>query len=97
MSQSIDNSRFRSMLKNQPHINDLPQVNKRILAGNWGKNIFIVGSIGMFGYYMITKMAMNYRANGYFEERKSFVFESDPYTQKVRCQYGNIPNSHEFY
>jgi hypothetical protein len=92
MQSFQDNSRFVTMVNNRPNLSIIPPVNKRILAQKWGVQGFILFSItsviSLIGYKYFLDVSSLY-VN---KTKKSFSFESDPYSGKVKCNFTEVPN-----
>lgn len=82
-----DNSKFEQMVKNRPSASVLPSINKRLLAQYLGRSSFSVASFALIGGIFLYKFALNANSGPFLKSRKSFNFESDPYSGKVRCTH----------
>lgn len=92
MQSFQDNSLFVTMIKNRPSATLVPSVNKRILAQKWGVQGLILAGITSYvcivGYKYFTDVSSLYLV----KTKKSFSFESDAYSGKVKCNYTEVPN-----
>ena len=85
-----DNSKFEQMVRNRPSAT-LP-VNKRLVAQYYGRSAFAGVSFALISGIFIYKLILNANSGPFLKNRKSFSFESDPYSGKVRCNYNEAPN-----
>jgi hypothetical protein len=82
-----DNRVFAAMVKNRPTIAQVPAINKRILAQKIGTNAFFFLGLTTIGTLILYKYFMDASSLYVVKTRKSFSFESDPYSGKVKCSY----------
>lgn len=82
-----DNSKLEQMVKNHPPAGILPAVNKRLLAQYFGRNVFGVTAFAALGWIFLYKLDLNLNSGPVLKSRKSYSFEGDPFSGKVRCSY----------
>lgn len=87
-----DNSKFEHMVRNRPPASILPSVNKRLLGQYLGRSTFTGISFVLIGSLFIYKFALNNNSAPFLKSRRSFNFEADPYSGKVRCVHNEVPN-----
>lgn len=82
-----DNAKFERMVQNRPSASILPSVNRRLIAQYQGRTIFAVGTLGLLGTILLYKFFLNANSRPFLKSRKTFRWESDPYSGQVRCTY----------
>ena len=92
-----DNAKFERMVQNRPPVSILPAVNRRLLAQYKARTIFAVGAFSLLGLILMHKFFLNANSRPFLKSRKTFRWESDPYTGQVRCTYQEVPNDQHNY
>jgi len=92
MQSFQDNSRFVTMIKNRPSVSLVPSINKRILAQRWGIQGLILAGITSYACIVGYKYSTDLLSLYLVKTKKSFSFESDAYSGKVKCNYTEVPN-----
>ena len=88
-----DNSKFEQMIKNRPSSSLLPAVNKRLVSQYLARSTFAGGCFLVLTGVFVYKFALNANSGPFLKSRRSFSFESDPYSGKVRCDHKEVPNT----
>lgn len=92
MQSFQDSAPFMYMIKNKPSLSLIPAVNKRILAQRWGiTGAIFIGYTSIFSL-VVYKYFLDVASLELVKTKKSFSFESDPFSGKVKCNYTDIPN-----
>ena len=92
-----DNSKFERMISNRPPLSILPSVNKRIVSQYIARSFFAKGALLLLGPIFIYKFYVNLNSAPFLKTRKTFNFEADPYSGKVKCTYQDVPNHQHGY
>ena len=92
-----DNSKFQQMVKNRPPLSILPAPNKRLISQYMARTSFTVGVLAFAGSIFVYKFWLNAHSSFFLKSRKSFSFETDPYSGKVNCNYKEVPNNQHGY
>lgn len=92
MQSFQDNSRYVAMIKNRPSLTLIPAANKRILAQRYGVQGFILLSLASAASIIGYKYFLDVSSLYVVKTKKSFSFESDPYSGKVKCNFTEVPN-----
>ena len=87
-----DNSKFEKMIKNRPSTALLPSVNKRLVSQYLARSTFAGVSFVILSGVFVYKFVLNANSGPFLKSRRSFTFESDPYSGKVRCDHREVPN-----
>jgi hypothetical protein len=87
-----DNSQFEAMIKNRPPLGILPSINKRIMAQYHARNFYLNTAVALIGGLFLYKFWINANSTPFLKSRKSFSFKADPYSNKVSCDYRDVPN-----
>jgi hypothetical protein len=88
----LDNSKFEQLVKNRPPVSILPAINKRLVGQRLARTAYSVTIFGLMGSILLYKFWLNANSAPFLKSRKSYSFESDPYSGKVRCTYNEVPN-----
>jgi hypothetical protein len=88
-----DNSKFEQMVRNRPAASILPPVNRRLIAQRLGRTVFASTSLTLLLSVLMYKFWLNAHSAPFLKTRRSFTFEADPYSGKVRCNFKNLPNN----
>lgn len=75
------------MIKNRPSLALVPQINKVVLGRRFALNIFAFTSFATISSLIIYKWFSNEMSLSLLKTKKSFTFEADPYSGKVKCSY----------
>ena len=92
-----DNTKFERMIQNRPPASILPSVNKRLLSQFKARTIFTTAAFATATAVLLYKFLLNANSKPLLKNRKSFRWESDPYTGQVSCNYRDIPNDQHNY
>jgi len=87
-----DNSKFETMVKNRPSLDILPSINKRILGQYHARNLYLNTTVALISGLFLYKFWINTNSTPFVKSRKSFSFQSDPYSNKVSCNFSDVPN-----
>lgn len=80
------------MIKNRPPLSSVPPINKKILSQYFARNLFFQTALFLTGTIFLYKFYANVNSAPLLKTRKSFSFESDPYSGKVSCSFKEVPN-----
>ena len=86
-----DHTKYEQMIKNRPPLSAIPFSNKRLVSQYITRSLFTTAAVGLTIGILFYKFALSSNTALFVNSRKSFRFESDPYTEKVSCTYQDRP------
>lgn len=87
-----DQTKYEQMVKNRPPASILPTINKRLIGQRLARTVYGSTAFFLFGSFLLYKFWLNAQSGPWLKTRKSFHFESDPYSGKIRCNFKDVPN-----
>jgi hypothetical protein len=87
-----DNTKFENMVKNRPPVSILPAINKRLISQRILRMGFTFSAVALLGSIYLYKFWLNANSSPFIKTRKTFRFDADPYSGKIRCNFNDVPN-----